>query len=262
MAKMRRVAVCVALAITAGACGSAQPTVMTGDADTDATTLADQTDDTANATSVAGDSAPIDFGQSPVDEDGNGIPDDWLPVPELSPEVIADEVLLQDMTFLSELAADDEEHWDYMAMIGVSQYSLVDANGQPIDSDDEQFSQYLLTVNAYHGKSEPVVYSAFMQHWLLHPERGVQTACGGLPMAVLEEGPNEWFELHFDRALDVFEDRVLYGDFDCDLADGLLPEAFDGRFTIDKSEGKNLRITNEGGAVAHLEFVEAPDNLG
>ncbi len=402
MAKTRLVAVWVILAVLAGACGSTQPTLVSGDSTGDATTLADETDDASDTISVAADSAPVEFEQSASerkkaehlfgyiwsftnidnpddwgvftfygsrpnprmqielpcglaryelvegrdmnqfhivsdttegcengsllrvfadaesftaaislrdpdelvlkaantsirlnlvealpsysfednwptwdlddaeeeppsqgDEDGNGIPDDWLPVPELSPQVLADEVLLQDMTFFSEVAAYDEDFWDYMALIGASQYTLVDVAGVPIDSGDEQFNQYLLTITAYHGKSEPVVYSASMQRWFLHPEWGVQTTCdGGFRLSVLQERTNEWFELHFDRALDVFEDRIFYGDSDCERQDGFIPEVFEGRFAIDNSEGKNLRITNEDGTVAHFEWVAIDTDVG
>ena len=104
------------------------------------------------------------------------IPDDWLPVPELSDSTLADNPLLLGMN-LPGLSSSDPELAPYSALIGVSRYVLVDGTGDPIETGSDDYRQRTMTIWAYHGSQQPFVYWLTFTPSFLHDENGYQTKC-------------------------------------------------------------------------------------
>jgi hypothetical protein len=89
--------------------------------------------------------------------EASSVPADWTPTPSLSQDTLDDNPLLDDMLGASEFLR-DPEFAPYIAAIGVSQYVVVDANGDPIETDEGLYNQRSILITAYHGREQPIVY--------------------------------------------------------------------------------------------------------
>ena len=184
-------------------------------------------------------------------------------VPELTPHVIAGEPLLKDMTWLRDSAELPPGRLEYIAVIGGSQYVMVNEAGEPQVVKERDHDKLQITVTAYHGAQKPVVYVAFMNHYShVDPTYGTQSGdCdGGMFLGGLIAHSNEEYEFA-DQIDAVFENQIFFGDYECGGVDlSPWPEAFDGRFSIDTSIEGMLIMTNQDGATARFSLLDTGTN--
>ncbi len=188
----------------------------------------------------------------PDDESDQEFDDE--PVPALSDETLASEVLLAGMQPIGDLIEDTR----HLALIAAAQYIVVDGEGAPVSFNDETFDKLTLFLQAYHGKHEPVVYYGSIGLFSeIHPEYGPQTdACnGGFVLGAFGRDANRLFTFEPNGAVEVFDDRILIGDYGCGSKPEIAPDFLLTSFTLDPTQGGDVILTTTGGQVVNLELV-------
>lgn len=253
------------LAVLVSACSSDPVAVMSGDATAQAATptTLEELSSERSADAVAVDSAPV---EEPDEGTGHEVVvfPEFVPVPELSPEIMASEPLLAHMTFFEDFEGIEipPEMIGYTAMIGASEYALVDDAGEPVVVRDGEYNKLRLSITAYHGEDVPVVYTVFMNHWShIDPRHGAQSGdCdGGMYLGGLTARAGGRYELTGEM-ISVFDNRIFFGDYECGGVDlNPWPDALTGEFTAETSLDGLLIVNHENNAAARFSLL---DRLG
>lgn len=195
--------------------------------------------------------------EEPVDQDNGtppSVPEGTKPVPELTEATIEDHPLLAGVLLPDECLS-DPECVRHSAMIGISRYLLVDDEGNPIELGDDDYKQRTMTIWAYHGADEPVIYWMAFNRSFIHEEFGFSTACDGGVLGILNKSPGQnsyWFSTTGE--FNVFDNRWFFGD-DCSTDDTTDIPVLNGAFTIDVDGQESLILIGDDSATARFKWI-------